>query len=425
VISKPSYRATPAALLRKAWLLTLAVIGAAVAPSNTLAAEQPELTECFAAFDPNSGIRISYPDWDFVLSSTVLDVGPSHRFTGRRKMQVTGTRITQQNTSPSWLEGNRVAYDQLSDDGIGVITDFRRMMEHLPDEVALARLTRDEQLAYWLNLYNATLYEQIALAYPRPVVRDLDRGENKKAEVFGEKLLTVAGVPLSLDDIQFGILLPLWQDPLVIYGFYQGAIGGPNIRRHAFTGAAVRRQLSDNAAEFVNSIRGVQKAGDKARVSALYDWNRALFPDFERDLKRHLLAYADSETREILTETDGLRADYFDWGPTDFHNGHPSDIRMYPTVLGSANALFGGSGSIAAASSDFGETSTQGSSIPEARWPPHTLRFFRALRVKFEVFGFPETNIEIEELGTRPDAEGSETAKPEEPNKPKSENPPE
>jgi hypothetical protein len=60
-----------------------------------------------------------------------------------------------------------------------------------------------------------------------------------------KKLLTVDGVALSLNDIQFNILKHNYaNNPLIIYGLYQGVIGGPNIRKSAYTGATVARAAS-------------------------------------------------------------------------------------------------------------------------------------------------------------------------------------
>ena len=87
--------------------------------------------------------------------------------------------------------------------------------------------------------------DEVVKEYPRQNLKRLFRGKNS---MFEKKLLTVAGVPLSLNDIQFTILKQNYDsNPLVIYGLYQGIIGGPNIRKTAYTGANVWRALENNA----------------------------------------------------------------------------------------------------------------------------------------------------------------------------------
>ena len=140
-----------------------------------------------------------------------------------------------------------------------------------------------------------------------------------KKSVLSKKLLTVAGVSLSLDDIQYTILKQNYDnDPLIMYGLYHGYIGGPNIRRSAYTGNDVYRALNHNANEFINSNRGTYIRDEKIfRVSSLYDRNSEYFPDFSSDLSQHLLSHLEGEERAALQSASKLKTDINDWTVTD------------------------------------------------------------------------------------------------------------
>lgn len=393
----------------------------------------------FRTHDEDSKIHLTYPDWDFVLGHTVLAVGASHRYTPRKPETSTGTRISRSNNSPSWIEGNRVVFDRLNEEGIQLITDFRLALEGIPDQVAMERWSRDEQLAYWLNLYNVTVFEQIAKKYPMRTLKILHegRGKSKRGSLWEEKLLKVAGVPLSLNDIQNEILIPNYQNPLVLYGMFRAAVGGPNIRRKAFSGKTVWRDLSDNAQEFVNSIRGVHARGSSAEVSLLYEWGQSLFPDFQTDLRRHMEQFADPDTQEILADAKDIEPGYFDWSPADLYDGDPNATRMLPTLYGTGVTSsprfteLGPTGALSGAGGGLGgrlppginsgaSNSTNSSGFlgnidgiginPEAGLPMHTQALLRALQTKFEIYGYPETEVTIEEIGT---AEESDQNQPE------------
>ena len=146
--------------------------------------------------------------------------------------------------------------------------------------------------------------------------------------IFSEKLLTVSGVALSLNDIQFAILKRNYDDnPLIIYGLYQGIVGGPNIRTSAFTGADVYTALENNAYEFVNSNRGTFGWEEGIfRVSSLYDRNSAYFPDFESDLSQHLLKFLDGPQRVRLETASTLKPDISDWTVTDLGGTRQDNI---------------------------------------------------------------------------------------------------
>ncbi|MCF6196840.1 MAG: DUF547 domain-containing protein [Emcibacter sp.] len=142
--------------------------------------------------------------------------------------------------------------------------------------------------------------------------------------MWDEKILKVNGITLSLNDIQYNIIEKTWRNPLVIYGLYQGTIGGPNLRRKAFTGRLVYEQLEDNAEEFINSLRGLRFKGKEAHVSKIYEWNRDLFPDFKNDLRRHLRKYANLRLVTRLDNSKKLKVKFYDWNIADVLNGGKS-----------------------------------------------------------------------------------------------------
>ena len=146
-----------------------------------------------------------------------------------------------------------------------------------------------------------------------------------RKSILDKKLLTVAGVPLSLNDIQHVILKQNYDNsPLVMYGLYQGIIGGPNIRKSAYTGANVQRNLADNAAEFVNSNRGTYSRDEKIfRASSLYDRNRGYFPDFQSDLKNHLMVFLQGPEKSKLEFASTIKPDIDDWTVTDLYGSYP------------------------------------------------------------------------------------------------------
>jgi len=352
------------------------------------AATEDDAFAVFRAHDEESTTVIKYPVLNRLLVRTVYNVGLSHRWSPRARVQITGTRITRQNHKPSWLEGNRVLFDRLKAPQVRAIAAYRQILQKLPDRIDFAGLKRNEQLAYWLNLYNITVFEQIASRYPVVPMLSLRQGSADRPGLWDQKLLTVKGVPMSLNDIQNRILIPVWRSPLVLYGLFQGAVGGPSIRRHAFRGGTVHDKLEESAEEFVNSIRGVHRQGDVARASMLYRWGAAAFPDWETDLRRHLSAYADDQTRAILEATTTLVADYFDWSPADLYNGHPDNVRMLATCLGTC--LMG------AINTDFSSLDV----LPEQFPPPHTAKFLLVLEDKFKLYGYPDTIITIEDIET-------------------------
>ena len=274
--------------------------------------------EPFQRFDDTSKYTISYADLTNLLKIAVVNVGRSTREKAAPSRAATGTRMTSKVKRTTANEGNRFYYETFdnNEEAQQILIDIQKSLEQLPAEVPLEYFSRDEQLAYWLNLYNVTLLNEIIKVYPQRNLKKLLVG---KKSVLSKKILNVAEVPLSLNDFQYTILkINYDNDPLVIYGLYQGIIGGPNIRRTAYTGSDVRRALKNNANEFVNSNRGTYSRNEKVfRVSSLYDRNRVFFPDFNTDLSNHLLTYVEEPERSELRSASVLKPDINDWTVTD------------------------------------------------------------------------------------------------------------
>ena len=287
-------------------------------------AAETQVPEPFRKFDPASKYSIKYDDLNYVLKMSVVDVGRSTRDQAPAVAAPTGTRMKANVKRATVQEGNRFYFELYRDDPEAreMMVAIQESLEYIPSEAPLEYFNRDEQLAYWLNLYNITMLNQINAVYPERKLKKLLVGRKAVTE---EKLLNVAGVPLSLDDIQYTILMQNYdRDPLILYGLYQGIIGGPNIRKGAYTGANVRRLLIDNAEEFINSNRGTLPRDEKIfRASSLYDRNRVYFPDFQADLRAHLLKFLQNPERADLQEARTIKPDIDDWTITDLYGSYP------------------------------------------------------------------------------------------------------
>lgn len=303
-------------------LTTLVFIATSLVITSTTHATVPEP---FQRFDASSENTINYRVLTQWLKTVVMDIGPSDRSSARSSASI-GTLIAPKTSNKTAFEGNRVFFENFvgNEQAKQVLKGIRENLERIPSDFPLENFNRDEQLAYWLNLYNVTILNEIVAVYPKRDLEDLLAGEDS---ILSKKLLTVSGVPLSLNDIQYSILKENYDNnPLIIYGLYQGIIGGPNIRPFAFSGTTVYRALTNNAIEFVNSNRGVSRDPSRNnvhKVSSLYERNRDYFPDFNNDLSSHLLKYLEGKTRKNFRSERTLMPVINDWTVTDLFGTFP------------------------------------------------------------------------------------------------------
>lgn len=254
--------------------------------------------------------RVDYSYLDEALGWFVIPMGPSLRDGAPLVDPRTGTRRIFGHTSRFRLEGNRVAFDFFTPEIRAALTEYRQDLEEVGSRLDLARMPRNEQLAFWLNLHNVAVIEALAQEYP---LSSPSRGRfgSNQASLQDAKLVTVKGVALSPRDIREKIVYPNWRDAKVIYGFWRGEIGGPSIQRLAYTGDNVDALLRLSAEEFVNSLRGVERFAGSLRVSRIYEEAAPFyFNDFDA-LRAHMTGFAREEVRELFTETP--RTSYADY----------------------------------------------------------------------------------------------------------------
>jgi len=346
------------ATMRK-YMGTAIIIACAVLIGSTAAtAAGSDVPEPFQGFDAESKYKLSYTDLTAMLDVVVADVGRSDRMMALRDKAQTGTRMTAKVNRATVNEGNRFYFETFENDEANKqrLDAIQKNLEEATSQVRLEKFSRDEQLAYWLNLYNVTVLNEIVKIYPQ---RNLQKFLFGKNSILNEKLLTVEGISLSLNDIQYSILQGNYGDnPLVIYGLHQGIIGSPNIRRSAYTGENVYSALTENAVVFVNSNRGtISRNAKNFRVSSFYKRNQGYFPNYETDLTAHLLTYLEGEEHAGLRSATKMKSDINDWTVTDLGGSRRA---ITGSFANNGAAMLGAVSG--ASSSNYGGTASSGSS---------------------------------------------------------------
>ena len=148
--------------------------------------------------------------------------------------------------------------------------------------VDVAALSRPEQLAYWINLYNVSVVGVVADNYPVESIRDVSTDPIIRLNVFKKPYVNVRGGTLSLDEIENKKIREGFKDPRIHFAINCAAESCPPIRPEPFTGPRIDAQLDDQARKFLNGPHGVRLEGDGGdlvlHVTKILDWFK---DDFE------------------------------------------------------------------------------------------------------------------------------------------------
>ena len=115
-----------------------------------------------------------------------------------------------------------------------------------------AALGRADQLAFWINAYNAYTIQLINKHEERESIRNINKTFGIKAYgPWKEKLAKVGGRAYGLDEIEQGIIRKRYKEPRIHFALVCAAMGCPPLRSEAFTGARLDAQLDDQARTFL------------------------------------------------------------------------------------------------------------------------------------------------------------------------------
>jgi Protein of unknown function, DUF547 len=228
-----------------------------------------------------------------------------------------------------------------------VKSDRRRLDAYIaalngPQARAIDQAPNDEQIAFWLNAYNALVVQTVvdnypikgrASNYPPNSVRQIPGAFDKMPH-------SVAGRSLTLDQIETKVLAG-FRDPRLYLAIGRGAVGGGRLRSEAYNGATLGQQLAAVATEFATGgqLLDIDESTGAVSVTPIVSWRQADFiaayasaaaPRYaERSpIEKALLAFIHPNMlpheREFL-ERNQFRVQFaqFDWRLNDLTGGRP------------------------------------------------------------------------------------------------------
>ena len=141
-------------------------------------------------------------------------------------------------------------YDGVSEAHEELLTEYLDEMQ----EIDPTHYSKDEQFAYWVNLYNAVTISLVVDEYPVDSIKEI--GSQVNLGPWDDIVVDVGGESLSLNNIEHGILRPIFSDNRVHYAVNCASLGCPNLSQTAFTAQNKEQQLQAAAMQFVNSEKG-------------------------------------------------------------------------------------------------------------------------------------------------------------------------
>lgn len=158
--------------------------------------------------------------------------------------------------------------------------------------------SKAEQMAYWINAYNAFTIKLIIDHYPVKSIKAIKRGIPYVNSVWDIKFIKIQDQIYSLNNIEHDILRPKFKDARVHAAINCASISCPRLSNEAFTAETLDRQLETATRAFINDPVRNRVGKDQAAISAIFNWFGA---DFRRDagsVRAFINRYARIPVRE-------------------------------------------------------------------------------------------------------------------------------
>ncbi|MGF1624555.1 MAG: DUF547 domain-containing protein [Alphaproteobacteria bacterium] len=264
--------------------LLLAVLGGAPAR----AAPDAELWARWVGHDPASALQVDHGAWDVLIA---------------RYRSVGNDGIA------------RFRYGAVTAEDRAALDAYLSALAATP----VSRLRRDQQRAFWINLYNALTVRVVLDHYPLSSIRDIDISPGLFSDgPWGAQLIAVDGEPLTLDDIEHRILRPIWRDPRLHYAVNCASLSCPDLPPEAMRADTADRLLDAAARAYVNHPRAVAfDAEGRLVVSSIYAWYGSDFGDGDAAIIAHLRAYAEPALAARLAAVTSIADHDYDWRLND------------------------------------------------------------------------------------------------------------
>jgi hypothetical protein len=195
--------------------------------------------------------------------------------------------------------------------------DYQRLVDYLDymQKMEPRQLNRNEQLAYWVNLFNGKTVQLAVQAFVNndeiTSIREVRSGMFTPGP-WERKSMEVSQQELSLDDIEHGVIRPHFNDPRVHYVLSSAALGSPNLLKTALNGENNEQLLQAAETSFLAHPRAVRVEQGELILSSIFEWHATDFADSMPGLLAYLRQRVPPELAPALNAASDLRFEY-DW----------------------------------------------------------------------------------------------------------------
>lgn len=195
------------------------------------------------------------------------------------------------------------------------LDDYLAVLESVEPDA----LPRQEQMAFYINTYNAWTIKLILSVYP-----DLDSIKDLGGwfhSPWKKSIVKLNRGVVTLDHIEHDILRPRFKDPRIHFAINCASISCPPLLNTPYAGTELDRLLNRVTKDFINDPHRNYIKQDRLYVSRIFKWFKE---DFNDDIFGFFKRYADAKLLDQLNALgSGVAIEYlpYNWKLNDARIG--------------------------------------------------------------------------------------------------------
>lgn len=212
---------------------------------------------------------------------------------------------------------------------------YQQIASHSPDSTPAAFKHQADQLAYWINAYNAAVIKTVLSYYPINSIENVKPPWPlfflpDKTGFFLFQKPVFGQATASLYYLENSVIRERFQEPRVHFALNCASLGCPELPRYAFNGDNLHQQLEFEARKFFSASRNL-KIDHKNKtifVSSILEWYKDDFvnwyqkqhPGQKANLINYIALYAGKEQSDFLMhhgQNYELEFTPYDWSLND------------------------------------------------------------------------------------------------------------
>jgi len=206
------------------------------------------------------------------------------------------------------------------------IAKLESYLKTLSTASTTARTSREAQLAFWINAYNAVTIRGILREYPTSSIR------NHTAKLLGYNIwkdlqLYVGGQPYCLNQIEHEILREM-AEPRIHFAIVCASIGCPRLLNEAYVAEALDKQLETNSRDFFRRSQNFRYDERNRRfyLSSILDWFGDDFGQDQAERLRTISKWLPNESAQRAAQRNAVRVSFLDynWNLNEQRQSRPS-----------------------------------------------------------------------------------------------------